>query len=89
MDAPLFQIYTNTNNVRISNFCVGVPEIIGPFDVNQSFTGCIEILMTFMHDETEVSVLSSNEFITNYIVEGCFNRTETTETVLIDASLPE
>ena len=70
MDDPLFQIYTNTNNVRISKFCV-------------------EILMTFMHDETEVSVLSSNESITNYIVEGCFNRTETIETVLIDASRPE
>jgi len=88
MEAPLFQIYTNINNVRISNFCVGVPEkaeIIGPFVVNQSFTGCIE----FMHDETEVSVLSSNEFINSYIVEGCFNRTETIETVLIDASRPE
>ena len=69
MDAPLFQIYTGTDEVRISNFYVGgVPEeaeimVLGPLEVNQGFTGCIEILKTSIQDETEVSVISSNELI--------------------------
>ena len=63
---PLFQIYTNTNEVRISNFYVGgVPEeaeimVLGPLEVNQGFTGCIEILKASIEklreEETEVSV---------------------------------